>query len=105
MALNQPRAGLPYDFRAVAFGNAVWLYDNSSRTFCCSTQPAVWLEPLYWLDGECDDLLPECGYWGAADVERYESAPVPVADDDNWDDCDSDAWDAAREEAHANYPL
>lgn len=108
--LNQPRSRLPYDFRVVEMHEIVWLYDNSQHTYCCSFQPAYWLEPLYWCDtgrmGDEDYPLPDAGYYDTRLVDDCQNAAaVDVSDTDNWDDCDETAWDDARDEVHGNYPL
>ncbi len=108
--LNQPRNGLPYDFRVVEMHEIVWLYDRSEHVYCCTFRPAYWLEPLYWYDtsrmGDEDYPLPDGGYYDTRIVDDCQNAAtVRVSDEDNWHDNCNDAWEAAREEVHANYPL
>lgn len=103
--LNAPRE-IPYAFRVLEIDGIVWLFDSSEYTYCCSSTPTYFLEPVYWADGECDEILPDCGYWSAHWVDAQESIPVPLHPSDIAPDVDVfDAWDTAREEVHANHLL
>lgn len=59
MALNDPRT-IPYDFRVLLFNNEVFLYDDSSRTYPCSTTPHVYIEALYSIRPEVGSECPLC---------------------------------------------
>ncbi len=100
--LNQART-VPYDFRVFERDGAVWLFDNSCRTYICSSEPTIWAEPLYWVDGECDDILHDSGYFAARaiDVENCPKIELDVG----MDAPEKETWDDAREEAHANHRI
>jgi len=105
--LNAPRS-IPYAFKVVALDGCVWLYDDSSRTYVCSAQPCIWAEPLYALDpDDSDELLPEADYYAASTIEQLDSEPIDGLDPDDIspDNCERDAWERAREEAHANHRI
>ena len=111
MALNDPRT-IPFAFRVVALDGCVWLYDDSSRTYACSSSPLIWAEPLYTLDLDEDDdgaeLLPDPNYWAASTIEQLDSEPLDLdldPDDISPDTCERYAWDAAREAAHADHRI
>jgi len=101
MALNDPRT-IPYAFRVVEIDGEVYLYDDSSRTYCCSATPAIFVEHLYGLTEEWaeDPYYFDPSYFDARTIERLESIPVPV--DCPADMTEEEAWDAAREEARGN---
>ena len=108
--LNAPRE-TPYDFRVFESEGIVWLFDNSSRTYICSQTPNIWAEPLYWSDGECDEMLPEADYFS---VSRGDTLPWDTCGVGNrhepsgiWDESvsEKEAWDDAREEANANHRI
>jgi hypothetical protein len=104
--LNAPRT-IPYEFRVFALDDVAWLFDESSRTYPCTATPHVYAEPLYWLDGECDELLPDAALFGASAVEALTTAPIDGLDQDgvSIETEESVAWDAAREEANANHRI
>jgi len=100
MALNEPRK-IPFDFRVVEFDGYVWLYDNSERSYLCSAQPTIWLEPLYEVDGDSEDYPDPCYVdAGAKCFEGSQKVLNAEAEEDP-----KDAWDSAREEAQANHIL
>ena len=101
MALNDPRT-LDYDFQVFASDGWVWLFDDSERTYPCSTRAHIWAEPVYSQDG--DDLdYPDCGYFLAAEIARMEAVEVLTVD--HTEETEATAWDDAREEANANHRL
>lgn len=103
--LNQPRT-IPYSFKVFEYEGIVWLYDDSSRTYICSAQPSIWAEPCYWIDGECDERLPEPDYFDSGIPGKCPSANLRADREEyRWDVSESEAWDCAREEAHANHLL
>lgn len=99
--LNGPRT-VPYDFKVFSMDGVVWLYDNSSRHFLCSAQAMIWAEPLYWWEPECDDILPDADYFDASGIEGF--GPVDIASYPA-DVSEKEAWNDAREDAHANHRL
>jgi hypothetical protein len=100
--LNAPRE-IPYAFRVVAFDEWVWLYDDSERSFICDTAPKVFMEPLYTLEDEDPRVYRDANYFHARSIEKLETFPVPLGDEDTAIDVPrKDAWDAAREEAQGN---
>ena len=105
MALNDPRTQL-YAFKIFEANGVVHLFDDSTRDYLCSAEACIWVEPIYWVDGECENVLPETGYWSARKVARLVVLTVPLHDDDIGIGVPEEmAWDAAREEAHANHQL
>jgi len=103
MALNAAR-NIPYSFRVVELDGIVWLYDDSERTYICSSTPCLFMEPLYWVDGECEDNLPEPSYWEARAIEALESFPVPLDSESVGASVPyKEAWETASQEASANY--
>jgi hypothetical protein len=111
VALNAPRT-IPYAFRVVEYDGAAWLFDDSSRTFICSFQPTIFMEPLYPLaltDEEHEEWYmshPDADYFDARTIERLPSVPVPLWEDDITPDVEEKiAWDTAREAAQANHLL
>lgn len=105
MTLNAPRT-IPYAFKVAEIDGLAWIFDDSARTFICSASPCIYAEPLYWLGDEdaIDEPLPDPDYFSASlgafsdavalDLDSEDTAPeVP----------ESEAWDTAREEAHANH--
>lgn len=102
MALNDPRA-IPYAFRVFALDGVAWLYDDSSRSYPCTATAHIYAEPLYWLDGECEEVLPDGALFLARDVETFDTLPLDLDEDDvAVETQEQAAWDAAREEACAN---
>lgn len=99
--LNAPRA-IPFDFRVFALDGVAWLYDDSSRSYPCTATPHVYAEPLYWLDGDCDEVLPDGALFTASIVEALDTVPIDMDDDVAIETEEQAAWDAAREEACAN---
>ena len=100
MALNDPRT-IDYDFKVFIANGWVWLFDDSERTYPCSTRAHVWAEPVYSQDD--DDLdYPDGGYFLATGVEREA---VEVLTIDHTEETEATAWDDAREEANANHRL
>lgn len=69
--LNAPR-DQPYDFKVFEMDGVVWLFDDSVRTYICSAQGVIFAEPLYWMNGECDDVLPDANYFDP-DVAKTRS--------------------------------
>lgn len=102
MSLNAPRE-IPFEFQVFALDEIAWLVDMSTRTYACSATPLAFCEPIYWLDGEVDDILPDAGYFDMRMIEGLEKHPVPWEDDPNLWENEHLAWDEAREEAHANH--
>lgn len=88
--LNAPRQ-IPYEFHVFEWDGMVWLFDQSERQFPCTAVPHIYAEPLYWVDSECDEPLRDGGLF----LDDYQAPDVP----------DQEAWDAAREEAHANHRI
>ena len=115
MTLNAPRAQ-SYDFRVFALEGWAWLFDNSERTYLCSSTPNIYAEPLYPLSFDDDFADPPVdeGYFavsrgdGDSDTltvwgHEVELHRLPLdADEIAVDVEETDAWDSAREEAHAN---
>lgn len=97
MTLNAPRA-IPYDFRVFEMDEAVWLVDDSTRTYICSSTPVIWVEPLYWLDGERDEPLPEPNYYAVEVAAEAISLGMKIGPDVS----EKEAWNDAREEACGN---
>jgi hypothetical protein len=108
--MNGPRS-LPYAFRVVEVLGWAWLYDNSSRTFCCTSTPSVYAEALYPIEDEVDEWAapPDSAYFevsrfcdeglkGSVSIELDDEYTAPEAEE-------KDAWDAARDEASANHRL
>jgi hypothetical protein len=90
----------------------VWLYDDSTRTYICSAQPNLWLEPLYpcapeglteeereQYDADAYDCPPKPDYRDAGTIGSLPSVAIFDAEIDT---PEKEAWDAAREEAEAN---
>ncbi len=98
--LNEPRT-IPYDFRVIAWEGVAWLLDNSTRTYICSAEPMAYIEPLYWLDNECDEILPEETYIPIRDLPNDNDMPKVYGE---WgaEVEEKEAWDEARESACAN---
>lgn len=106
--MNGPRS-LPYAFRVAALDGWVWLFDNSERTYCCTTTPSVFAEPLYPLEETGWDYPLDSAYFevsrfcdeglkGSVSIELDDEYTAPEAEE-------KDAWDAARDEASANHRL
>ena len=102
MALNEPRT-IPYDFKVVEIDDEVYLYDDSSRTYCCSVTPAIFVEHLYGLTEEWaeDPYYLDGSYFDARVIEKLESISVPVECPADMDE--QEAWEAARDEAKGNH--
>lgn len=101
MALNTPRT-INYQFKVFEFDGFVWLFDDSARTYLCSSEPTVFAEPLYMLDSvDGMDDLPDPTYF-TADRIVY---PISIQKDEDFasDIPENIAWATAREIAHANY--
>jgi len=104
---------LPYEFRVVEVLGWVWLYDNSSRTYCCTSTPSVFAEPLYPIEAEeTEDSweypLDSAYFEVSRSCEEGLLGSLPVEMDSEWtaqDVSEKDAWDAAREEAQGNHLL
>lgn len=102
MTLNAPRT-IPFDFRVFELDGIVWLFDDSSREYPCTATPHVYCEPLYCLDDSDLDGL-DGGLMLASQVQALETVQVPLDSDATAPEVsDREAWDAAREEALANY--
>ena len=99
--MNEPRT-TPFEFRVFIADRIVWLFDDSERTYLCSTQPSIYAEPLYALNGEDLEIGVEADYFSARTIAQLETTPIDTyaADTD-----DKEAWDDAREEANANHRL
>ena len=116
--LNEKRK-IPYAFRVAEHEGWAWLFDDSSRTFICSQDPMIWAEPLYYLgDDEAPGFnyatcTPEPDYHharGSTGWEHKEMRPVLHRVNGSlqtWGEevPEEEAWDEAREEAHANHVL
>jgi len=108
--MNGPRS-LPYAFRVVEVLGWAWLYDNSSRTFCCTSTPSVYAEALYPIEDEVDEWAapPDPAYFQVSRAcEEGLPDSIAVELDAEWIGVDveeKDAWDAAREEAQGNHLL
>ena len=105
--LNAPRE-MPYEFRVFEFDDAVWLFDNSERSFPCTAVPHVYAEPLYWTKEEYLDepMVLDGSLFLARDVEKFETLPIELWDEDIAPAVpEHEAWDTAREEAHANHRI
>jgi hypothetical protein len=107
--LNAPRT-IPYDFKVVAVDGWVWLYDDSERTYICSATPTVFMEALYPQneseDGHEYAQCPDPNYFDARDISKLESVSLELKAEEVTPDIEHDeAWDMAREEAHANYRI
>ena len=101
--LNAPRT-LPYSFKVTEIEGWCWLYDDSTRTYACSTTPLVWCEPLYFIaQDDSNTSFPDPGYWQASDVAKRKSEEVPVSI--GAECAEKAAWDEARDEAGANWLL
>ena len=101
--LNAARE-LPYDFRVFELDGLVWLVDWSERTYPCSTRPHCFCEAIYDLDGEDYDHDP--AYLLSSELEGLELIELHLDPDDVAPDMDErEAWDTAREEAHANHRI
>ena len=94
-------------------GLGVWLYDDSGRTYLCTSSPSIWAEPLYPIEAEADadaaleDGYPEPDYFA---IDRDTTYPGSVAIDLDpgevpADFPEKDAWDVAREEANGNHRI
>jgi hypothetical protein len=107
MTLNASRT-IPYAFKVAGIDGIAWIFDDSARTFICSASPCIYAEPLYRLGDETniDEPLPDPDYFSdslgafavavALDLDSEDAAPgVP----------ESEAWDTAREAAHANHRI
>lgn len=102
MALNDPRT-IPYDFRVVACDGLAWLIDDSERTYLCEATPSIYATPLYALDSSDIDI-GDATYLREAQVR--DAIPLELDPEDIAADVDEvEAWDTAREEAHANHVL
>ena len=98
--MNETRT-VPYDFRVFEMDGVVWLYDESSRTYPCTSTPHVYAEPLYACDGS--DIWPlDPGLFavarGADPAFPGEAVMVIPAEEE-----EREAWDDARGEAQANH--
>jgi hypothetical protein len=105
--LNEPRS-IPYAFRVVEIDDIVWLYDDSERTHLCSAQKSIWAEPLYSTGEDTDGLVDgiDPAYFDARTIEALVSMPVRLDDEYTGPQVsETEAWDAAREAAHANHLL
>lgn len=101
--LNDPRA-IDYQFRVFLREDIVWLYDEASRTYPCTATPHIYAEPLYDVDGE-DISGCSPGYFSVsrgADPAIAGSAMVVSYPKET---TEYEAWDDAREEAHANHRI
>lgn len=99
--LNAPRT-IPYSFKVVELEGIVWLFDDSSRWFPCTATPHIYGEPLYSIADSEDDLS-----WldVALFTEEIVAKAKQVRGEYPADMSEKDAWEAAREEAHANHIL
>jgi len=108
MALNDPRTQ-DYNFKVFEDWGWVWLFDDSERTYPCTTRPHIWAEPVYPLCNteeeqyEAEGNPPDGGYYLSSAVGQMETIEVLVVD--HTEECDKTAWDDAREEANANHPI
>jgi hypothetical protein len=106
--LNEPRK-VDYDFRVFLFEEWVWLYDESERTYACSTVPSIYAEPVYPCqpDDEGYDDVPDPMYFDTSMMEEHipkgEQAEIEKYPFGEFGD--REAWDEAREEACANHRL
>lgn len=97
---------LPYEFRVVEVLGWVWLYDNSSRSYCCSSTPTVWAEPLYAIDGEEEYPIDSAYFEVSRSCEEGLPSSVPVEIDAEYislEVSEQDAWETAREVAQGNH--
>ena len=108
MALNDPRE-IDYDFKVFEMDGWVWLFDDSERTYPCTTRPHIWAEAAYPLcdtEAEHDEAMeywPDGGYFLSSEVEKVETVEVLVVD--HTEETDKTAWDDARDEANGNHRI
>jgi len=108
VAINDPRK-IDYDFKLLLYDEWVFLFDDSERSFLCSSIASVYLVPVFkagtspW---ETDTLYVEqpeiCYtdplYMRACDLHHYPKVDlIPVdKDEDNdhaWDEAHEAVWD------------
>lgn len=101
--LNAKRE-LPYNFKVFEMDGAVYLFDDSSREYPCTPQPHVYIEALYWVDGECEEPCDYTGYLLERDFATIATTSLELDPEDVTPDIeDRVAWDTARDEAHCNH--
>lgn len=97
--LNQPRT-IPYTFKVFEHEGIVWLYDDSSRDYPCTSEPHIFAEPMY--NHDMDEELQVEGSYFTEDmlgVTHTVKGMYPV------DMSREEAWNTAREEVQANHPF
>ena len=103
-----------YRFYAFEFEGWVWLYNSNEVTYCASTIPSQYAEPLYPLNDE--DCSPHPTYFSLDLIEKAEKVFVMEIPGDNEQDHgehlppseqreEYELWDEAREEACSNHPI
>lgn len=101
MALNAPRAA-PYEFRTFMLDGWLWIYDASARVYPCTATAHVYAEPITRGGPEDDEeefSYPDPILLLARDVDMIRTDECLIVDAD---EPETDAWDAAREEAQGN---
>jgi len=108
--MNEPRQ-IPFDFCVVLWHEVIYLVDRSEVTHPYSTLAHYLCEPLYLEDddGESEILYPQhmvfhdSIYILESDIDDDELISLEMDSEDISPNLDRDeAWDMAREEAHAN---
>ena len=105
MGLNEARRSAFY-FYVFEHDGYAWIYDDSTRTFACSSTPSVYAEVLYPINRDDDDdgIYPDPAYFTVNrfidDGPQMKGAVKVVMIDA--DVPEREAWDEAREEACAN---
>jgi len=103
--LNAPRE-IPYAFHVVAFDGEACLVDDSSRSYPCTAVPHVYFEPLYVLEPDDDEDIFELREPGLLLQRDYDHLPrEPLLLDLGAEVSEGEAWDEAREAAHANHVM
>jgi hypothetical protein len=99
--LNAPRE-IPYQFKVFELDGWVWLFDDSERTYICSSSPSIWAEPVYALAGEVEDWTPDADYFSPDDSAVHRAKLIA-----EWpaETPEKEAWDEAREDACANHRI
>lgn len=108
-----------YDFRVIQYDGFAWLVDLSVKHYLCSSQPTAYLEPLYSMGQDDDDLPSEGAYIGWHDAKRMVDEQgakredvASFVDEDEWlyvidhtDERDELVTDVMREECCANHRI
>ena len=107
--LNQPRA-IDYEFKVLRWEGWVWLFDDSCRTYACSTIPSIYLYPLYPVDESESEYPPDPTYIGEELMSSCETVFVMSFGYLYWTeegidekDAELGAWELAIEEAQSNH--